>query len=267
MKLAWAFFRRDALIALSYRTTFVAQFIGNLFLLGVFYFIGKLIDSSTDPAMARYGGGYLGFMLVGLALTDCVGVSLTSFATQIREGQMTGTLEATLLAPVSLIRVLLFSSLWNYFLSAFRFVLYISAGSLMYGVVLGKANVLAASVIYLLTIFCFAGAGILWASVILIVKRGEALLTMIGFVVILLSGVLFPATVLPPWLQRVAELIPLTHALHGMRMALLSGADLRVLSETFWKLGVFAVVMLAVGFLAFYQAVQFVKREGSLAEL
>ncbi|HBY63900.1 MAG TPA: hypothetical protein DEH78_29085 [Solibacterales bacterium] len=266
MSLAWAFFKRDAIIALSYRATFIAQLVGNIFLLGVFYFIAKLIDSSSNPELAAYGGGYLGFMLVGLALTDCVGVSMTTFAGQIRDGQVSGTLETTLMTPVSLLQVLIYSSLWSYFLSAFRFVLYVGVGSLIYGVSLRQANGASVAAIFLLTVFCFAGIGILWATVVLLLKRGEALLTMIGFIVILLSGVVFPNTVLPQWLRWVSELIPLTHALHGMRLAMLSGSGLEALGPTFLKLAAFAVVMLAIGLFAFSRAVGYVKRMGSLAE-
>ena len=71
-RLAWAFFHRDASIALSYRSAFIASLLGNVLLLGIFYYIGQLITPGQNPALAKYGGSYLAFMLIGLALTDCV---------------------------------------------------------------------------------------------------------------------------------------------------------------------------------------------------
>lgn len=85
MRLAWAFFKRDALIATSYRTAFAVQLLGNIVILGVFYFVGRTLRGAEIPALARYGGSYLAFLLIGVALTDCVGVSLTTFAKQIRK--------------------------------------------------------------------------------------------------------------------------------------------------------------------------------------
>lgn len=266
MSLAWAFFKRDALIALSYRATLVAGLVGNLFLLGVFYFIGKLIDGSASPALAPYGGSYLAFMLIGLALTDCVGVSLTTFAGQIREGQLTGTLEATLMSPAPLPVILLCSSLWSYAFSGFRFLLYMVVGGALYGVSWRSADPAAAVTIFALTVASFAGVGILWASVVILVKRGEAILSTVGLVVILLSGVVFPRSLLPGWLQRAAELVPLTHALDGMRLALLHGDGLRAQAGTVATLGAFAVALLALGFAAFGAAVDLAKRTGSLVE-
>lgn len=266
MSLAWAFFKRDALIALSYRTSMIAQLAGNLVLLGIFYFIGQLIGESDNPALAQFDGSYLAFMLIGLALADTVGVSLTTFATQIREGQLTGTLEATLMSPVRLSIILIYSSLWSYFFSAFRFLLYVGVGSLLYGVSMANANLLSALVIFLLTVMCFAGIGILWASVVMLLKRGEPIMTMLGLIVLVLSGVVFPREVLPTWMQYVAEIIPLSHALDGMRLAMLTGADLGDLGAIMLKLAAFAILFLPLGIYAFNAAVDVAKRAGSLVE-
>lgn len=266
MRLAWAFFHRDATIALSYRSSFIASLVGNVLLLGIFYYIGQLVSPGANPALKPYGGSYLAFMLVGLALTDCVGVSLTTFGSQIREGQLTGTLEATLLSPVPLAVILLFSSLWAYCFSAIRFLLYLGVGSLLYGVHLGQANLGAAAAIFALTVVSFAGIGITWASVILLIKRGEAILTTVSVIVILVSGVVFPRSLMPEWVQRLASLVPLTPALDGMRLALLRGDGIHQLSGTLGALGVFAAAFLTLGMVTFSAAVAVSKRTGSLVE-
>ena len=78
--LALAFLRRDAIIAYSYRVSFVAQLMGNLLVLGLFYYVGRAIGNQPLPAFAPYGGSFVAFLLIGIALTDCVGVSLVSRA-------------------------------------------------------------------------------------------------------------------------------------------------------------------------------------------
>ena len=42
--------------------------------------------------------------------------------------------------------------------------------------------------------------------------------------VLLVSGVLYPVELLPHWLRTIGSWVPLTHALEGMRLALLKGA-------------------------------------------
>jgi ABC-2 type transport system permease protein len=266
MRLAWAFFKRDAMTAISYRISFAVQLLGNFLILGLVYFIGKTIGSQPVPALRPYGGSFLAFLLIGIALTDCAGVSLTAFAREIREGQLTGTLEATLMSPVRLPVILIYSSIWSYCFSAFRFALYLAIGSLLYGVSLDHANMPAAIILFLLTIACFMGIGILWSSVVMVVKRGEAIITSLGYVVLILGGVLFPSAVLPRWLQNVSEFVPLKHALDGMRLALLKGSDTVQLAPIILKLAAFAVVLLPMGLISFSMAVRAAKQNGSLTQ-
>lgn len=266
MRLAWAFFTRDATIALSYRFSFAVQLLGNLLVLGVAYYIGKTVDTGASPALAPYGGNFLAFLLIGIALGDCAGVSLTTFARELREGQLTGTLEATLMSPVSLHLILILSSLWSYFFSGVRFVFYLALGGLFYGVSMGQANIVSAIVIFLLTVLCFMALGILWASVVMVVKRGETVITTVGYLVILVSGVIFPSSVLPSWLQKVSALVPLTPALEGMRFAILRGATLAELLPIIVQLTIFAGVLFALALTSFRFAVEMAKRRGSLTE-
>jgi ABC-2 type transport system permease protein len=265
VRLAWEFFKRDALIAMSYRTAFAVQLVGNLVLLGIFYFIGQLVGAAEIPALERYGGNYMAFMLIGIALTDCVGVSLSTFANNIREGQLTGTLEATLMSAVPLPVILIYSSLWSYFFSAVRFVFYLALGTVMYGVQM-QADLLAGLIIFVLTVLCFAGVGIFWASIVMLLKRGQAILNTFGIVAILVSGVLFPTSMLPEWLGSMAQLIPLTHALDGMRLALLHGQGVVEQAGTIFVLLAFAASLLAVGISTFEWTVGIAKRTGSLVE-
>jgi ABC-2 type transport system permease protein len=266
MRLAWAFFCRDARIAMSYRISFAVQMISNLMIIGLFYFIGKVVGAAPLPALKEYGGNFLAYLMIGIALTDCVGVSLFSFATQIREAQMSGTLEASLLSPVRLPLILTYSSMWNYFLSALRFVCYLVACSIAYGVSLREGNAAAAMVVFLLTILCFMGVGILWAGIIMVVKRGESLITLGAMIVLTCGGVLFPPSVLPHWMQAMAALIPLTYALDGMRHALLQGWSLAQLSPVLIRLAVFALLTLICGFAGFSWSVKLARRTGSLSQ-
>jgi ABC-2 type transport system permease protein len=266
MRLAWAFFARDAAIALSYRIAFATQLLGNLLLVGILYYVSRTVGLEKLPSLAEYGGNFMAFVLIGVALTDCVLVSLVGFAQQVRESQTTGTLEATLLSPVALPVILIYSSLWNYFLSGVRFLLYLAAGALLGGIHLETVNGPAALTIFILTVLCFLGIGILWAGIVLLVKRGEAIMGVLSILVMLVSGMLFPVKLLPAWLRYASELIPLTAALDGMRRAVLNGSGLVELSPIVARLSVFAVVLLTAGIGGFNYAVKLGRQQGSLTQ-
>ena len=266
MKLAWAFIKRDATIAASYRISFILQLVEVFTILTVFYYLGKTLGDRNIPALARYGGNFLAFLLIGISLTDCVTLSLTTFAQQIRESQTTGTLETTLMSPVRLSAILIYSSLWPYLFSALRLVLYLGVGSVVYGVGMKQANLTSALLIFLLTVLCFMGIGMLWAGVVLLMKRGDAVMNLMGFGVILISGVVFPIGMLPGWVQTIGNMMPLSHALEGMRLAILQGKSVGDLSSIIVKLVVFAAVLQTIGLYGFNSAVNITKRMGSLSE-
>ena len=83
---------------------------------------------------------------------------------------------------------------------------------------------------------------------------------------LLVSGVLYPVELLPRWLQQIGEFVPLTHALEGMRLALLKGATVADLSGTLVTLTAFAIVLLTLGIGAFDRAVAIAKHTGSLTQ-
>lgn len=266
MQLALAFLKRDASIELSYKTSFAVQLLGTFVLLVIFYYLGGLMSPEDIPALQRYGGSYLAFLLIGIALTDCVGVSLTTFAKQIREGQLTGALEVTLMSPVSLERILVYSALWPYTFSMFRFALYLFMGAVLYRVGLAEADLPAALLIFALTVLSFAGIGMIWASIVLIIKRGEAVITVMGYMVIILSGTLFPKEMLPGWVQYAANAIPLTYGLDGMRLALLQGVSVDEQARTVIIMVCFAIGLIATGLFCFSTSVRIAKHTGTLSQ-
>jgi ABC-2 type transport system permease protein len=208
----------------------------------------------------------MAFVLIGIALTDCVVVSLISFGHQIREAQTTGTLEATLMSPVNLALILVCSSIFNYSLSAVRFLFYLVVGIALFGVDLGHVHVPSAILIFLLTVLCFMGIGIGWAGVVLLIKRGESLMTVGAYLILILAGVLFPVEMLPGWMQKLSLAVPLTHALDGMRRALLKGSSLADLVPTIATLAGFAVLLMLLGLAGFNLSVRIAKRTGDLTQ-
>jgi len=78
------------------------------------------------------------------------------------------------------------------------------------------------------------------------------------------SGMMYPVSVLPVWLQRVARLVPVTYALEGMRSALLGHAGLRDLWPSLAALLIFAAILLPFSFVTFSWALRRTKITGTL---
>ncbi len=265
MRLPYAFFKRDYLVAVSYRTAFTMQILSILAFVPVYFFLGKLFGDTASGMLDNYGGSYFAFLLIGMAFLAYMNTSLRTFNMSLRESQLMGTLEIVLSSPTPLWKVLVYSSLWFYMLTTVQFGLYLLVG-LLFGLELGDANLLGSIVVLFLGVISFASFGILTASVVIIIKQGNALNAMVSYVSLILGGVLYPVEVLPGWLQMIAKVLPITHALAGMRMALLNGASWSQLLPYIGILCLFGLVLLPTAILSFAYAVRLSKISGTLAQ-
>ena len=266
MSVAIAFLKRDLSQALSYRLSFLLQLGGIFFSVAIFYFLSQLFGTAVSPQLEIYGGDYFSFVLIGLAFSGFLGLSLSNFATSIREGQMMGTLEIMLLSPTRLSAILLSSSLWAYLLTTLRVVVYLLVGSLVFGAGLGQANIVSALLVMLLSIASFSGIGIMSAALVLMVKKGDPVAWLLGGASSLLAGVYYPISVLPGWLEPLSHILPLTYALDAMRLAVLQGYSLYELRFDILILLGFTVILTPLAFLIFRRALKRAKMEGSLIQ-
>ena len=263
-RIAHAFLKRDISTELSYRFSFVLQFFGILFSVGVFFFISELLGEAAAPYLDQYGGDYFSFVLIGIAFSGYFGVGLSSFSSSIRRAQTTGTLEAMLTTPTSLSAIILSSSLWDYLLTTLRVFVYLFIGVALLGVDLQHGNYLAALIILVLTVITFSSLGIIAASFIMVLKRGDPITWVVSALSTLLGGVYYPIEILPDWMQFLARLIPVTYALEAMRLALLQGASFSTLFPDIMALIVFSIILLPMSLFSFRYAVKRAKVDGSL---
>jgi len=264
-RIALAFLRRDFLLAVSYRGAFILQQLGIAFGVPVLYFISQVMEGGQADSLAQYGGKYFPFLLLGVAFQDFITVSQSSFTTSIREHQFMGTLEIVMLSPTPVPLILIFSSLWGYIFTSFRFVIYLLCGFL-FGLDLSAANVPAFLLILVLSVASMASLGILIAAATLIIKRSEGINLMMTGISLAFGGVAYPVTLLPDWLQWVPKVIPFSYALQGMRSSLLTGAGVIELLPALNALALFSVVLLPIGLYAFSLATRYAKINGTLGQ-
>ena len=264
MKLAWMFLKRDAIIAWSYKVDLIFQVLIRLLLIILFYFLVRSLP--LPSTVSAFPGGVFPSIMIGVAFSDCVSVSLSVFAKQVREAQTTGTLEITLMSPVPLPLVLFYSSLFAYSFSALRFAFYLFVGSTVLGVNLSHAAWFAATTVLVLTDICFMGIGILLSSGVILFKRGDNLTQLVGDLLLFSSGVFFPIAILPPVAQTLAKMIPFTPALKAMRASLLTGTSISQMLPDLRALSEFTAVTLALGIFCFMWAVSSARRHGTLSE-
>ncbi len=264
MRLLRAFLLRDLLSETSYRLSFAVSLAGVFFSTLVFYFLSRVVGDV--PFLEPYGGDYFSYVLIGVAFGAYFGVGLTSFARALREAQLTGTLEAMLMTPAPVSRIIVGSAAWSYFYTTLRVFVYLLVGGLLLRADFSRANILPALATLALAVISFAALGILAAAVIMVVKRGDPITGLISGAATLLGGIYFPIDVLPPALRATALLLPITHALSAMRLTLLAGAGWSEIRNELLFLGLFCAAAVPLSLVAFRLAVNQARRDGSLAQ-
>jgi ABC-2 type transport system permease protein len=143
---------------------------------------------------------------------------------------------------------------------------------LLFGVVaaffslhLPDANYVAALVLLVVASISFIGIGMMTAVLPLISpEKGTQLGFVAQGVLLVVSGVYYPVSVLPGWMQLLAKVSPATYALRGCREAILEGGGIGALWSEIWPLLVIGTVSVPLGLWVFRTGERYAKKHGKL---
>ena len=235
-----AFLVRDFKSETSYKLAFVMQIAGLAWMIAVLWFASRLVGGSV-PSLARFGGSFFTFVLLGIAPLEYLRVGVMGFSSTIREAQSHGTLEALLVTRAGIPTIVFGSVAYDYARATVRAALFLlvamgAAGSIEH------VNVPALIVFFALSILCFGALGILSASFVMVFKKGDPVSLVVLMTSTLFAGVWFPPEILGKW-QVVSTVLPLTYALEGVRMSVLRGFGLSELWPEASILALFCAVL------------------------
>ena len=161
---------------------------------------------------------YIGFVLLGGAMTAFWLNVLWGMATQLFWEKQSGNLPLYIISPAPLMALLLGMALGGMANSTARAVAILTLGSWLFGVDFQVAAWPPLLAVLVLTLSALYGLGMVSASLFLLSGRGALhISTLAQEPVYLLSGFYFPVKALPFWAAAAASLIPLTLGLDAMR--------------------------------------------------
>ncbi|HSD83116.1 MAG TPA: ABC transporter permease, partial [Anaerolineae bacterium] len=146
-----------------------------------------------------------------------------------------GTIEYTLMAPVQRITHMLGQTSFAVVYSMFHTIVILGATLLFFNITLTHANLITPFVVLLAGSFSFIGFSIVGAVLpLLFPERGTQMTHVIIALLLLISGVYYPVSVLPLWMQTLSLISPATYVLEGVRAGLLDGATLQTVWPQIW---------------------------------
>ncbi|HEY3741355.1 MAG TPA: ABC transporter permease [Bryobacteraceae bacterium] len=138
-------------------------------------------------------------------------------ATMEREANILRRFKVAPITPMPIIVSSLVSGLVNFLPVA---VLVISIAHFRYGMPWPE-KWLSLSVFLIVGSFSFRALGMMIASVANSMQESQVIIQLLYFPMLFLSGATFPLSIMPVWLQIVAQFLPSTHLYEGMQLILL----------------------------------------------
>jgi len=202
-------------------------------------------------------------LLVGGVIWAFLGIIFEIVTETVAWERWEGTIEYTFMAPVSrpvhLIGMGVYAVLYGMLRAAAIFVAVVA----FIGIHVPNANYPASVALLAIASVSFIGVGMMTAVLPLISPEKG---TQLGFVaqglMLVVSGVYYPVSVLPEWMQQISKISPATYALRGIRNSMLEGTGLQWADV--WPLLVIGAFSIPIGLLVFRAGERYAKQRGKL---
>jgi ABC-2 type transport system permease protein len=202
-------------------------------------------------------------LLVGGVIWAFLGIIFEIVTETVAWERWEGTIEYTFMAPVSrpvhLIGMGIYAVIYGLVRAAAVFIAVVA----FIGLHVPHANYTAAVELLAIASVSFIGVGMMTAVLPLISPEKG---TQLGFVaqglMLVVSGVYYPVSVLPGWMQWIAKISPATYALRGNRQQVLHGTGLAWADV--WPLLVIGAFSIPIGLVVFKAGERYAKKHGKL---
>ncbi len=204
-------------------------------------------------------------LLIGAVVWSYLGIVFEFLIETVAWERWEGTIEYTFMAPLTRAVHLLGTGIFAVAYGVVRAAIVFATIAAFFGLHMPNANFFSALVLLAVASVSFIGIGMMTAVLPLISPEKG---TQFGYVaqglMLVVSGVYYPVSVLPDAMQWIATISPATYALRGMRSAILDGAGVGAVWGDIWPLIVIGIVSVPLGIWVFRRGELHAKKHGKL---
>jgi ABC-2 type transport system permease protein len=205
------------------------------------------------------------FLAIGTLVWSFLNSVFNNMAEMIAWERWEGTIEYTMMAPVSRLTHMFGQSIFAIVYGVIRAALLLGVLALFFDINLGGANLPGALLTFIVGSLSFVGFGIMAAVLpLLFPEKGEQMTFIISSILLLVSGVYYPTSVLPGWMQVMSKASPATYVLDAMRGALLDGTGTVALLPKMLPMLLIGLITIPLGLWVFGYFERYAKRTGRL---
>jgi ABC-2 type transport system permease protein len=257
----WGIIRRDAILFVSYRSQIVAQFVGPLFSITLFYYISHVLTARSIHSP----GGYFGFVIVGLVIVQILTISMGVMPVTVRQELVSGTMERFLVSAHGPINGIIGTMLFPLINAIFSGALLLILAAVIFGLPLAPTAVLAIPVALLGTL-AFLPFAFFLVALVMAFKQASSVAQFIVAGIAIVGGLYFPIAVLPEWIRWASDVQPFTPATDLLRHFLVDTPLVHPAVVELLKLVGFIAVLLPVGLILLRASIRYGQRSGTVAE-
>ena len=204
-------------------------------------------------------------LLIGAVVWAYLGIIFEVITETVAWERWEGTIEYTFMAPISRASHLLGMGAFAVIYGVLRTALLFAVVAASLSVTFHDPHFASAAVVLLVSSVSFIGIGMMTAVLPLISPEKG---TQLGFIaqglLLVVSGVYYPVSVLPQWMQWLSVISPATYTLEGCRKAILDGASLSQVWPDIWPLILIGAIAVPLGLWVFRRGERFAKQHGRL---
>jgi ABC-2 type transport system permease protein len=204
-------------------------------------------------------------LLIGAVVWSYLGLIFEIETETVAWERWEGTIEYTFMAPLSRPAHLLGMGAFAVAYGVVRTMLLFGLVAAMLDVHFGNPDFASATLVLAVSSVSFVGIGMMTAVLPLVSPEKG---TQLGFIaqglLLVVSGVYYPVTVLPQWMQWISVVSPATYTLEGARKAILDGAGPAAVWADIWPLILIGVIAVPLGLYVFSRGERYAKRHGRL---
>jgi ABC-2 type transport system permease protein len=262
--------RRELTIFRRYPSWIIALLIWPLIFPMMYIFTARALSGPDGSGLAVFvqttgAHDFIGYIVIGTTVWMWQNIVLWDVGFSLRNEQLRGTLESNWLSPTWRFSYLLgrtgpqvVSMLTFFTITALEF-------GLLFGVRL-NGSLWMILLVMLAAIPSIYGLGFAFASLVITVKEANAFVFLLRGLVMIFCGITFPVALLPGWMQSIAEWLPQTYLIHGMRAAAFSNAGIAELLPDLIPLLSFGAFWLATGYFTFLWMERRARRTGAIGQ-
>jgi len=265
-----------------FKLNFIMTLINIFSFLAIYFFMRVMIGSYIPPLLRAFNNDWFAYVFLGIMLSAMFGIAMYGPSGSVSSNFWSGRFEFMLMPPGKMTTLVTLNSMWSFTFNLTITAVYLAAGFLFFGLTLAPgANYMLAIGILILSLVAIYGLGLISASMFTMLRARagtEPTAWYVGTFVSILSGVFFPAMILPTWLQVFGLPLPQIYAQDAIRRALLGGTQ--VTQSTFFvhdslpfspivddiiMLIILTIILLPLGLYLFRKSLGIAKKTGALS--